>query len=102
MNNFMAASKTALRALWRAKQSSCGKARCRAMRALELNPARVPARALSIDLIATWLVSGVGQRDLARRPAILASESAHWRIATPSLEIREILRTAWLRPRLET
>src|SRR5882672_10538737 len=64
MNSFMAASKTALRALWRAKQSSCGKARYRPMRALELNPARVPARALSIDLIATWLVSGVGQRDI--------------------------------------
>src|SRR5580693_4577566 len=66
MNNFMAASKTALRALWRAKKSSCGKARGRAMRALEFNPARVPARALPIDLIAPWLVSAVGQRDIWR------------------------------------
>jgi hypothetical protein len=99
MNNFMAASKTALRALWRAKQSSCGKARCRAMRALELNPERVPARALPIDLIAPWLVNRVGQRDIWRdalqfwqaRVGALAS-------ATADIEIRGMLRAAWLRP----
>jgi hypothetical protein len=36
------------------------------MRALELNPERVPARALPIDLFAAWLVSGVGQRAIWR------------------------------------
>src|SRR6266446_4996006 len=40
-------------------------------------------------------------RHLARRPAILASESAHWRVATAELEIREMLRAAWLRPPLK-
>src|SRR5258705_9010136 len=40
-------------------------------------------------------------RHLVRRPAILASESAHWRIATAELEIREMLRAAWLRPPLK-
>src|SRR5258705_876677 len=39
-------------------------------------------------------------RHLARRPAILASESAHGRVATAELEIREMLRAAWLRPPL--
>ena len=71
------------------------------MRALELNPERVPARALPIDLIAPWLVSAVGQRDIWRDA--LQFWQASRRIGeSAGLEIREILRTAWLRRRLET
>src|SRR6266849_9223765 len=101
MNNFMPASKTALRALWRAKnppavKRAAGNARARAQ--FRETPCSCAADRSYRPLAGQ---RGWPARHLARRPAILAGESAHLRVATAELEIREMLRAAWLRPPLK-